>query len=114
MKKKLFGGRPAVVLDCLQVVNSLVAWSHPFVLRPFADNGGGEGRVELLPGFGRVTGLDRGLLGYRGDLLDPRERPKVRAEFLARLEDFYTVRFLHDIQNSTLSGEFTQLLEPLF
>ena len=88
VKKKLFGGRFAVVLDCLHAVNSLVAWSHPFLLRPFAD--GGE---ELLPGFCSVTGLDRGLLGYRSDLLNPRERPRGRAEFLRSLEDFYTVRF---------------------
>jgi len=85
VKKKLFGGRPAVVLDCLHAVNSLVAWSHPFVLRPFADGG-----VELLPGFGSVTGLERGLLGYRGDLLNPGERPRGRAEFLKSLEEFYT------------------------
>ena len=89
VKKKLFGGRPAVVLDCLHAVNSLVAWSHPFVLRPFADGG----REELLPGFGSVTGLERGLLGYRSDLLNPRERPRGRAEFITSLEDFYSVRF---------------------
>ena len=88
VKKRLFGGKPALILDCLHIVNSLVAWSHAFVLRPFADGG----RVELLPGFGSVTGLERGLLRYRSDLLNPKERPKVRAEFLARLEDFYTVR----------------------
>ena len=86
VKKRLLGGRPGVILDCLHVVNSLVAWSHAFVLRPFAD--GGE---ELLPGFGDATGLESGLLSYRSDLLNPAQRPKSRAEFLARLEDFYTV-----------------------
>ena len=59
-------------------------------MRPFADGG----REELLPGFGSVTGLERGLLGYRSDLLNPRERPKGRAEFMKSLEEFYTVRFL--------------------
>lgn len=86
VKKRLFGGRPVLILDCLHIANSLVAWSHAFVLRPFADGG----RVELLPGFGSVTGLERGLLRYRSDLLNPKERPKAKAEFLARLEDFYT------------------------
>ena len=93
IKKRLFGGKPAVILDCLHVVNSFVAWSHEFVLRPFAEGG----LVELLPGFGNVTGLERGLLSYRNDLLNPKERPKTRAEFLARLEDFYTVRFSHEV-----------------
>ena len=47
--------------------------------------------MELLPGFGSVTGLERGLLSYRSDLLSPKERPKTRAEYLARLEDFFEV-----------------------
>ena len=93
IKKKIFGGKPAAILDCLHVVNSLVAWSHEFVLRPFADGGS----VELLPGFRNVTGLQRGLLSYRSDLLNPKERPKTRAEYLARLKDFFEVSFSHGV-----------------
>ncbi len=45
VKKKLFGPRSAVILDCLHLVNTLITWSHAFILKPYV------GDEEMLPGF---------------------------------------------------------------